>query len=126
MTREDLIRAALAYEAAVEDYPFGDDLLTVKVGGRVFAWIPLTETGWLGRGCRLAIKAPPATILELRAAYPDDVFVARPLAERHWAAVRVGGRVSDDEVRDLIGLSYSCVVAGLPRRRRPGADPAEA
>jgi predicted DNA-binding protein (MmcQ/YjbR family) len=124
MTREELIQAALAYDEAAEDYPFGDDLLTVKVGGRVFAWIPLTESGWLGSGCRVAIKAPPATILELRAAYPDDVSAARPLAERHWAAIGVGGRVSDEEVRDLIGLSYTCIVAGLPRRRRPGASPA--
>jgi len=45
MTREELIRAALAYDEATEDYPFGDDLLTVKVGGRVFAWIPLTDSG---------------------------------------------------------------------------------
>jgi predicted DNA-binding protein (MmcQ/YjbR family) len=123
MTREELIRAALAYDEAAEDYPFGDDLLTVKVGGRVFAWIPLTDSGWVGSGCRVAIKAPPATILELHDAYPDEVSVARPLAERHWVAVRIGGRVSDEEVLDLIGLSYSCVVAGLPRRRRSGADP---
>ncbi|HKE68358.1 MAG TPA: MmcQ/YjbR family DNA-binding protein [Nocardioidaceae bacterium] len=125
MTREELIRAALAYDEATEDYPFGDDLLTVKVGGRVFAWIPLTDSGWVGSGCRVAIKAPPATILELHDAYPDEVAVARPLAERHWVAVRIGGRVSDEEVLDLIGLSYSCVVAGLPRRRRPGADSVE-
>ena len=124
MTRDELIQAALAYGQATEDYPFGDDLLTVKVGGRVFAWVPLTESGWLGSGCRVAIKAPPATILELRSAYPDDVSAARPLAERHWAAVRLGGRVSDEEVRDLISLSYTCVVAGLPRRLRPGARPA--
>ena len=90
----------------------------------MFAWVPLTESGWLGSGCRVAIKAPPATILELRSAYPDDVSAARPLAERHWAAVRLGGRVSDEEVRDLISLSYTCVVAGLPRRLRPGASPA--
>jgi predicted DNA-binding protein (MmcQ/YjbR family) len=123
MTREELIREALASDEATEDYPFGDDLLTVKVGGRVFAWIPLTDSGWVGTGCRVAIKAPPATILELHDAYPDEVAVARPLAERHWVAVRIGGRVSDEEVLDLIGLSYSCVVAGLPRRRRPGAEP---
>ena len=123
MTRDELIQAALAYDEAAEDYPFGDDLLTVKVGGRVFAWIPLTESGWLGSGCRVAIKAPPATILELQAAYPEDVSAARPLAERHWAAIRIGGRVTDGEVRDLIGLSYTCVVAALPRRRRPGAGP---
>lgn len=41
MTREELIARALAFPGAAEDYPFGDDLLTAKVGGKVFAWIPL-------------------------------------------------------------------------------------
>jgi hypothetical protein len=35
----------LAFAGAVEDYPFGEDLLTVKAGGKVFAWIPLNDAG---------------------------------------------------------------------------------
>ena len=58
MTREELIACALALAGAAEDYPFGDDLLTVKVGGKVFAWIPLNEAGWLGQGARTAVKLP--------------------------------------------------------------------
>jgi hypothetical protein len=40
MTREELIAQALAFPGAVDDYSFGEDLLIVKVGGKVFAWIP--------------------------------------------------------------------------------------
>ena len=58
MTRDELIAQALAFAGAVEDYPFGEDLLTVKVGGKVFAWIPLDEAGWLGRGPRMAVTLP--------------------------------------------------------------------
>ncbi len=36
MTRDELIVHAMGCPGAVEDYPFGDELLTVKVGGKVF------------------------------------------------------------------------------------------
>lgn len=45
MTRDKLIAQALAFPGAVDDYPFGEDLLIVKVGGKVFAWIPLGDDG---------------------------------------------------------------------------------
>jgi predicted DNA-binding protein (MmcQ/YjbR family) len=121
VTRGELIRAALAFESAIEAYPFGDDLLTVKVGGKVFAWIPLSDSGWLGTGRRMAVKAPTDVVLELRASYPDAVHAARPLSERHWVAVHLGGAVPDDEVRELLAASYDAVVATLPMRRRPGS-----
>jgi predicted DNA-binding protein (MmcQ/YjbR family) len=35
MTRDELIAAAMAQAGAVEDYPFGESLLTVKVGGKI-------------------------------------------------------------------------------------------
>jgi predicted DNA-binding protein (MmcQ/YjbR family) len=119
MTRDELIEAALAQAGAVEDYPFGESLLTVKVGGKVFAWVPLTTTGWLGSGCRVAVKVSPSIALEFRAAYPEDVYGASPLSEKTWIAVRLGGAVTDAEVRDLIATSYAAVVAGLPKRLRP-------
>lgn len=122
MTRDELIAAALAFDGAVEDYPFGDDLLTVKVGGKVFVWVPLTESGWLGNGSRIAVKAPPAAVLELLDAYPEDVFGAPPLDHRHWVAVRFD-RLEDSEIHELLAQSYAAVVAGLPRRRRPGTAP---
>ncbi len=103
VTRDELIARALAFPAAQEDYPFGDDLLTVKVGGRVFAWIPLGETGWLGRGARVA----------------DQVSSARPLDERYWLAVRVGTSMPESEMAELLAMSYNEVVQHLPRRHRP-------
>jgi predicted DNA-binding protein (MmcQ/YjbR family) len=119
VTRDELTARALAFPAAQEDYPFGDDLLTVKVGGRVFAWIPLGETGWLGRGARVAVKLPPDLVAELRDAYPDQVSSARPLDERYWLAVRVGTSMPESEMAELLAMSYDEVVQHLPRRHRP-------
>ena len=73
MTRDELIVHAMGCPGAVEDYPFGDELLTVKVGGKVFAWIPLTEAGWFGHGIRVALKARPEVVEDVRHVYPSDV-----------------------------------------------------
>jgi hypothetical protein len=40
--------------------------LTLKVGGKVFAWIPLNDVGWLGQGARMAVKLPADVVTELQ------------------------------------------------------------
>jgi predicted DNA-binding protein (MmcQ/YjbR family) len=122
MSRDELIALALGLPGAVEDYPFGEDLLTAKVGGKVFAWIPLDEIGWLGHGPRMAVKLPADLVTELRHAYPDQVSGARPLDQRYWVAVPVDALVPDSEVRELVVLSHREVVARLPRKQRPAED----
>lgn len=119
MTRDELIGRALAFAGAVEDYPFGEDLLTVKVGGKVFAWIPLDDAGWLGRGPRMAVKLPADLVAELQHAYPGQVRSARPLDQRFWVTIPLGAAIPDSEVCELLALSYREVVARLPRGRRP-------
>ena len=119
MTRDELIVRALAFAGAVEDYPFGEDLLTVKVGGKVFAWIPLDDAGWLGQGWRVAVKLPADIVTELRHAYPDEARPARPLDQRFWVTIPLGAAIPDSEVWELLALSYREVVALLPRNRRP-------
>jgi len=119
VTRDELIAQALASAGAAEDYPFGEDLLTVKVGGKVFAWIPLDEAGWLGRGPRMAVTLPAGLVTELRHAYPGQVRPARPLDQRFWVTIPLGAAIPDSEARELLALSYSEVLARLPRSRRP-------
>ena len=36
MSRDDVLAACLAYPAAVEDYPFGDEVAVFKIGGRMY------------------------------------------------------------------------------------------
>ena len=119
MTRGELIARALAFAGAVGDYPFGEGLLTIKVGGKVFAWIPLDEAGWLGHGPRMAVKLPAGLVTELRHAYPGQVRPARPLDQRFWVTIPLGAAIPDSEARELLALSYREVVARLPRSRRP-------
>ena len=119
MTRDELIACALALAGAAEDYPFGEDLLTVKVGGKVFAWIPLDDAGWLGQWARTAVKLPADLVTELQHAYPGQVRPARPLDQRYWVTIPLAANIPDSEIRELLTVSYHEVVARLPRKRRP-------
>jgi predicted DNA-binding protein (MmcQ/YjbR family) len=114
-----LIVRALTFAGAVEDYPFGEDLLTVKVGGKVFAWIPLSDAGWLGQGPRMAVKLPVGLVTELHHAYPGQVGPARPLDQRYWVTISLAANIPGSEICELLALSYHEVVARLPRNRRP-------
>jgi predicted DNA-binding protein (MmcQ/YjbR family) len=119
VTCDELIARALAFAGAVGDYPFGEDLLTVKFGGKVFAWIPLNDVGWLGQGARMAVKLPADLVTELQHTHPGQVGPARPLDQRYWVTIPLAGNIPDGEICELLTLSYHEVVARLPRKRRP-------
>ena len=112
MTRDEVLAICLELPAAEETYPFGDEVAVMKVCGKMFALVPLTE----GPGS-VNLKCDPAQALELRAAYPG----IRPgfhQNKRHWNTVDLDGSVEDDVVHGLIADSYDLVVAGLPRSVR--------
>lgn len=93
---------------AEETYPFGEEVAVIKVCGKMFALVPLSE----GPGS-VNLKCDPVQALELREAYPG----VRPgyyQSKRHWNTVDLDGSIEDDVVRGLIEDSYDLVVAGLP------------
>lgn len=112
MTRDEILELCASFPGAVEDYPFGDDVAVFKVGGRMFALVPLDE----GTG-RVNLKCDPDFALELRAMYA----AVRPgyhQNKRHWNTVELDGSIGDDELREMVDHSYELVVSGLPRTQR--------
>jgi predicted DNA-binding protein (MmcQ/YjbR family) len=112
MTRDEVLAICLGLPAAEETYPFGDEVAVIKVGGRMFALVPLSE----GPGS-VNLKCEPGRALELREAYAG-IRPGYHQNKRHWITVDLDGSVEDDVVRGLIEDSYDLVVAGLPRAVR--------
>ena len=89
----------------------------MKVGGKMFALVPLSEEPG-----SVNLKCDPARALELREAYAG-IRPGYHQNKRHWNTVELDGSVEDDVVRGLIADSYDLVVAGLPRSIRAGLAP---
>jgi predicted DNA-binding protein (MmcQ/YjbR family) len=112
VTRDEVLDVCGSLPAAVEDYPFGDGVAVFKVGGRMFALVPLE-----GSPGSVNLKCDPDLTLELRARYPS-VRPGYHQDKRHWNTVELDGSVDEDELRWMIDHSYELVVSRLPRAVR--------
>ena len=118
MSRDKVLAICLDLPAAEETYPFGDEVAVIKVGGRMFALVPL-----FGEPGSVNLKSDPAQALELRRrTQGSDPATTRTSATGHRGLRRLGrGRRRARLDRD----SYHLVVTGLPRSIRPKINPDE-
>ena len=112
MDRDDVLAHCLDLPGAEETYPFGDEVAVMKVGGKMFALVPLGSEPAV-----VNLKCDPARALELRAAYAG-IRPGYHQNKRHWNSVDLDGSVEDDLLRELVEDSYDLVVARLPRALR--------
>ncbi|WP_460523514.1 MmcQ/YjbR family DNA-binding protein [Flindersiella endophytica] len=112
MTRDEVFRVCAGLPNAVEDYPFGDGVAVFKVGGRMFALLPLE-----GDPASVNLKCEPELALELRARFPA-VTPGYHQNKRHWNTVVLDGSIEDDELIEMIEHSHDRVVSQLPKAER--------
>lgn len=110
MTCEDVYRYCLTLPHAEECFPFDEQTLVMKIGGRMFAVLPLDKPDIL------VTKCDPERAIELRGLY-DGIQPAWHFNKKHWNMVSLHS-VSDELVRELIVDSYRLVLAKLPRKIR--------
>jgi len=111
VTRDELLELCAGLPGAVEDFPFGDGVAVFKVGGRMFALVPLGGSGSVN------LKCDPGLALELRARHPS-VRPGYHQDKRHWNTVQLDGTIDDDDLREMVDHSHQLVVAKLPRAVR--------
>jgi predicted DNA-binding protein (MmcQ/YjbR family) len=111
MDLEALRHLLVSQPGAMEDQPFGPDVLVYKVGGRMFALVAPD------RPLRITLKLEPLHGQLLRA-QNASVLPGYHMSKDHWNTVVLDGGVVDDELVEWIGESYVLVVEQLPRRER--------
>jgi predicted DNA-binding protein (MmcQ/YjbR family) len=113
MRLDELIDYCMRKPGAVESYPWGDDELVPKVGGKAFAFIGMDGSG-------VSLRASSVTAArEWQARYPDDVQPSAYIGRHGWNRVPLRGGVPDPEIYELIDMSYETVVSRLTRAKRP-------
>ncbi|WP_425146456.1 MmcQ/YjbR family DNA-binding protein [Deinococcus sp.] len=95
-----------------ETFPFGEQTLVMKVGGKIYALLALDS-----EPLDLSLKCDPLRAEQLRSQF-EDVIPGYHLNKRHWNTLRLGGKLDADLVSELLAHSYALVVASLTREER--------
>lgn len=103
----------LSKKGATEHFPFDEDTLVFKVGGKMFALSSMSE--WEKGTPSVNLKCNPERAEELRATY-NDIKPGFHMSKAHWNTVAFNGDVSDKFMRELIGHSYDLVFKSLTKK----------
>lgn len=119
MTQQQIISYCLAKPGAFLDYPFGPDVIVVKVkapssAARIFAQVFMLK----GEPCA-TFNCEMMTGEMYRAVYPGVVtrgYHCPPVQQPYFNTVRLDGGVPDEEMINMIEHAYKTVVAKLPKK----------
>jgi predicted DNA-binding protein (MmcQ/YjbR family) len=114
---EDYRVFALSLPGATEDFPFDEVTLVFRVGGKIFAFLPLDRHPFA-----VSLKCNPEKALELRAEHPS-ITGAFHLNKQHWNAIEAGPGVNEALLKELTLHSYNLIFNSLPLKTRQAIAP---
>ena len=113
MNLEIYYEYCLSKKGVTEHFPFDQDTLVFKVGGKMFALSSLIE--WEKGEPSVNVKCDPDYALELRAQY-SDIQPAFHMSKIHWNTIAINNEVSDKLVKELIDDSYKLIFKSLTKK----------
>lgn len=113
MTITDFYDFCLSKKGVTEHFPFDEDTLVFKVGGKMFALSSLSE--WEKGNPSINLKCNPERALELRAEY-DGINPGFHMSKVHWNTITVNSDVPVKLLRELITHSYELVLGSLTKK----------
>ncbi len=111
MNIETIHKYCLSKKGAAEDYPFDEETLVFKVGGKMFALIPLEKIP-----LQINLKCDPEKAVELREEY-ENVQPGWHMNKKYWNTVIIDKNIRWGDVKEWIDHSYDEVVKGLLKKR---------
>ena len=107
---------------AIEDYPFGPEVVVFKVKGKMFALLSVTGGKNSDQRPQMNLKCDPLEATQLRDVF-DDVVAGYHMNKKHWNTLYLsyGEKVSDipqGEIERQIDNSFSLVLGGMTKAQR--------
>ena len=115
MNLETYYEYCLSKKGVTEHFPFDEDTLVFKVGGKMFALSSLNQ--WEKGQPSINLKCDPERAEELRAEY-DAIQPGFHMSKIHWNTIKINTDVSDALVKELIDHSYELVFKSLSKKIR--------
>ena len=111
MNIEEFREYCLSKPATTECFPFDENTLVFKVGGKMFALTDILDAFTIN------LKCDPEIAVELRE-HHDCVIPGYHMSKKHWNTIIMDGSVTDALLKEWIDLSYSLVVSSLNKSQR--------
>ncbi len=119
MNIQQFFEFCLSKKGVTEHFPFDEDTLVFKVGGKMFALSSLSN--WEKGMPAVNLKCDPERAEELRANY-NDIKPGFHMSKIHWNTIAINGDVSDKFLRELIEHSYDLVFKSLTKKLQAEID----
>ena len=112
MDATQVMNYCISKTGALEDFPFGPEVLVIKVASKMFALI--SDRG--GR-VNLSLKCDPFVAEDLRQRY-SSITPGYHLSKKHWNTIVLDGSVPDSEIIWMIDHSYDLVFRSLTKAEK--------
>ncbi|MXV15015.1 MmcQ/YjbR family DNA-binding protein [Hufsiella ginkgonis] len=109
MNIEELRDYCLDKKGTTEGFPFGEEVLVFKVGGKMFLLAPVE-----GR-LTMNAKCDPDRAVELRERYPE-IVPGYHMNKQQWNTVDLTGNLPNGLIRELVDHSYDLVYRKLTKK----------
>lgn len=113
MNIQQLYEFCLSKKGVTEHFPFDEDTLVFKVGGKMFCLTSLKQ--WEKDEPSLNLKCDPDKAEELRAEY-EAINPGYHMSKKYWNTVSFHSDVNDKMMCDLINDSYGLVFSSLTKK----------
>ncbi|MBF4487962.1 MmcQ/YjbR family DNA-binding protein [Flavobacterium sp. CSZ] len=113
MNLETFYEYCLSKKGVSEHFPFDEDTLVFKVGGKMFTLSSLSQ--WEKNEPSVNLKCDPERAQELRAEY-DEIKPGFHMSKVHWNTIALNGNLSNTLVKELIDHSYELVFKSLTKK----------
>ncbi|MGB0915441.1 MAG: MmcQ/YjbR family DNA-binding protein [Crocinitomicaceae bacterium] len=113
MNAESFFEYCTKKKGVEECFPFDNNTLVFKVGGKMFALAGLNEFDSIN------LKSDPQRAVELRETF-QGVLPGYHMNKKHWNTIKVDSDVPEKLIQELIDHSYELVYNSLPKRIKDG------
>ncbi len=111
MDLEKIREYCLSKLGVTECFPFDQQTLVFKVGGKMFALIDVETPESIN------VKCDPEKAIELRERYPA-ILPGYHMNKKHWNTVQLNQGLSDQLILSFLNESYQLVYQSLTKKQR--------
>ena len=112
MNLEEIRDYCLAKKGVEERFPFDNETLVFKVGGKIFLLMGINANP-----IQFNVKCEPQKAIDLREKY-SCVLPGYHMNKAHWNTIVCDGRATKKLVFEWIDHSYDLIIGSLPKKQR--------